>query len=119
MSDFERKITHLVTVTLKNDADIYSGWATYAEKVIRNPGHLSHSRREMYEDGTITLREAVRAQLAAELRTAFDQCTHSSISDGTAVGGMMQNLLDESLARVDWSTVARTFMPPEDEPVTA
>jgi uncharacterized protein YnzC (UPF0291/DUF896 family) len=114
--------THLVKVHLSNDSRHHAMWTRRAREIReRVPGSLTKAQTEFLTDGVISETEAVRMQLADEIRAKVEETfatVHAIGSEGTfdqaTVPGLMQTALERFLCAVNWQDVARGFMPDEE-----
>lgn len=118
------RATHLVRIHLDNDARHHAVWTRRAREIReRVPDSLPKARAELLADGVISETEAVRTQLADEIKDRVE-ATFETIHaigtedalDGATVPGLMQTALERFVSAVNWQHVARGFMSDETEP---
>jgi len=115
------RATHLVQVHLDNDPRHHAIWTRRAQETRENlPESLPNSRAELLEDGVISETDAVRLQLADEIRDKVED-TFSFIHkigtedarSGATLPGLMRTAVERFVGAVRWQDVARDFMADE------
>ena len=116
------RATNLVKVHLENDTRHHATWTRRAREIRENvPESLPEARADLLADGVISETEAVRLQLAEEIRNKVEE-TFATIHavgtegmfDGATVPGLMQAALERFTGAVRWQDIARGFMPDEE-----
>ena len=114
--------TRLVKVHLSNDSRHHATWTRRAREIRENiPGSLTTAQTELLTDGVISDTEAVRSQLADEIRDSVEEMFETihmigseGMFEGATVPGLMRTALGRFTDAVRWQDVASGFMPDEE-----
>ena len=116
------RATHLVRIHLDNAPRHHATWTRRAREIRENiPGSLTKAQTELLADGVISETEAVRGQLAEEIRGKVEE-TFATVHmigsegmfDGATVPGLMETALERFVSAVNWQDVASDFMPDDE-----
>lgn len=116
------RATHLVKVHLENDTRHHATWTRRAREIRENlPGSLPKARADLLADGAISETEAVRLQLADEIRDSVEEIFATirargseGMFDGATVPELMRIALGRFTDAVNWQDIAFGFMPDEE-----
>jgi hypothetical protein len=116
MSHFDEDVTHAVILTVTNDSAHVARWESRADEIAENPEEelQDPGRLRFVKDGAMTMRDAVRFELADEIADHYEHQADAifgvpDVSETTV--GLFNTLLQSQLAQVDWTEVAEEFMP--------
>lgn len=112
MADLEERLTKNTIITLTNDASHHHFWRDRADQLIAAPGRLSTPNRESFEEGHVSLGEAARNELAAQMRSYYDGRTDElTRHEDDPTSGLVSDYLNIAIAHIDWHKVADQFLP--------